>query len=62
MCYSIAVSFASAAVLTGGGIALFKKVESLRGSNGVFPLLPPLFGISDKTVRPSAGQHISLSR
>lgn len=45
MCYSTAVSFSSAVVLTGGGLACLKKVGGFNPSNGVFPLLPLLFGI-----------------
>ncbi len=45
MCYSTAVSFTSAVVLTGGGLACLKRMGSFNPSNGVFPLLPLLFGI-----------------
>ncbi|WP_461517779.1 DUF6629 family protein [Porticoccus sp.] len=45
MCYSTAVSFSSAIVLTGGGLICFKKAQGLHALQGVFPLLPLLFGI-----------------
>jgi len=60
MCYSATVSFASAAVLTGGGLACLKKAEGFNTSNGVFPLLPLLFGIQqalEGVVWLSLGSH-----
>ncbi len=45
MCYSTTVSFAAAAVLTGGGIACLKKAEGFNRLTGVFPALPLLFGV-----------------
>ncbi|TNF09555.1 MAG: hypothetical protein EP323_00085, partial [Gammaproteobacteria bacterium] len=45
MCYSIAVSFTSAVILTGGGIACLRKAEGFNHLTGVFPALPLLFGV-----------------
>lgn len=45
MCYSTTVSFAAAAVLTGGGIACLRKAGGFNHLTGVFPALPLLFGI-----------------
>lgn len=45
MCYSTTVSFAAAAVLTGGGVACLKKAGGFNHLTGVFPALPLLFGI-----------------
>ncbi len=45
MCYSTTVSFSSAVVLAVGGVICLRKAESLTQLNGVFPLLPLLFGI-----------------
>lgn len=45
MCYSTAVSFSSAAILTAGGLVCLKKSGAFNPSNGALPLLPLLFGI-----------------
>lgn len=45
MCYSTAVSFTSAVVLTIGGLVCLKRMGGFNPANGVLPLLPLLFGI-----------------